>query len=351
MKMVAFKKNKFSLIISLAGFILIIAVSMTGCDHTQEAWQSAQPHLYMNANNGGLLSCDENQIVYLGGYGPYYNAIVSSGFDMKEMRLVLPDEENNIYTLFLDDGVVYFTRLFDDLTEAICRVDIDGSNERELLRTEDMVSLLTVYDHTPYYLRDGNICRYSNETEEMLTSGIWCRSYCKQGDILYYAADDIIGKLTLSTGLAEEIAEAPAAGSLTVYNDYLYFNKYTDEALYRVDLKSGIIDMLAGERVAQYIIDTNKIYFIDRLTPSYMRGVYNRYKDEYDGQAIDDPFAYFNNEGYYDEGLVFQMDLDGSNLKLVETDSLFSCLLFAAPGRMYVTKNFMDVIEPLRIKQ
>lgn len=346
------KRKRLTMIISLAGLMLIMTTILVGCERTTETQQITQPpHLYMNANNGGLLSCDENQIVYLGGYGPYHNAIVSSSFDMKEMRLVFPDGDDDIYTLFLDDGVVYYTRLLDDLSEAIYCVNIDGSNEREILRTEDMVRLLTVYDHTPYYLRDGNICRFSNGAEEVLTSGIWCRSYCKQGDVLYYAADRVIGKLILSTGLQEEIAEVPAAGSLIVYNDYLYFNKHTDEALYRINLNSGRMDMLAGESVAQYIINADKIYFIDRLNPLYMRSVYNTHKDEYNDRAIDDPFSYFTDEDYYLEGLVFQMDLDGSNLKLMETDSLFSCLLFAASDHMYATKNYMDVIEPLRMKQ
>lgn len=325
--------------------IVVIALVVAGILFVPKFFSAQIPYAAMNVNNGAQLACDGNTVVYIGKFDSSDKkaVLLKSNSDGTGKNILLDDEE--ISSVYLYDKKVYYHKHTDD-KYIIYSVGLDGKDNKELISVaykDNTLSNLVVADGHIYYLLNKKVHQTNldgSNDKEIISADV--NDFCIDSRTMFFSSDGYIKKKKSSSDSIDELSKIEAR-SLCVYNGDLYFHK-SSGGMYKLNLKTNSVESLGGNDVRNYIVDSDKIYYVESLSTDEI----STYASLFSDSETDELWVKIALIG---TGKLYSMDFDGKNRKEVDTETLLMSSIYNTPQNKFTKVSFLsDGLEILELK-
>jgi hypothetical protein len=336
----ASRKSKKTMIIIGTISLAIVTVATVAYFFFPNFLSPQIPYAQMNVNNGAQLAYDNNVVVYVGEFdaSDKGNVLVKANTDGSDKSILLDDE--NVSSVYIYNNKVFYYWSKDE-EYRIHVIDINGSNGKELMSLENSISNMVVSNDCIFYISDNKLFQANidgTDTKEVISSDV--NNFCIDGRYIYFSSSGYLKKMSIGSATIEEISKVDAR-SMCVYDGYIFFRQF-DDGIYKLDLKTSAVESLGGTDVMNFIIDYDKIYYVESLSDSAVDTYVSLFSGDEDENLV--KFALlFSRE-------LYSINLDGSEREKVDTETMLLATLYNTPKDKYVKVSlFSNGLEKLII--
>ena len=303
----------------------------------------ADPRAQANFNNGGQMAFDESRLYFVGDLEAddketCVYSITYSGEDKK----VIAANGNIKKIRIVDDKILYYSK--EDSKSMIGFMDKDGTNDKKIVETEELIWNFDISSSKLYYLADSKIhcCTTDGKDDEVIVEN--ADDFVLSGNC-YYTDENGVYSYDLKKGESKKIC-GTKANSLVHMDHKLCFKN--ENGIYSVadDGSETEILIISNDHVGCYTVDNSTIYFIQQFTEDEIEQLADYF---YDGSEKTSKYAY--QLLFTGSGLVKTCPVSGGSLGEPETDPLIISRIFSYPQGMYSSiSSLLDTFNKLTIQ-
>lgn len=229
-----------------------------------------------------------------------------------------------------DDQILYYSR-DDDSKSVIGTMEKDGSNDRHIVETTEIIWSYDLVSSKLYYVTSEGLheCTTDGQNDEILLTDV--DEFIISGNG-YYNDGEAIYSYDLKNGESKKLCDCGEANRL-VYKDNKIFFK-NDKGIFSIpdDGSEPETKLVNYDEVRDYLIVDDTIYYVQKLTDSELDQLVEYFTE---GDTQYSKYAYEIVLG--NSGFLRACPVSGGEVAELKTDPLIVADLYAYPEGMYCT--------------
>lgn len=298
----------------------------------------------MNFNNVAYFAYDDNRLYFVAEYNDDAEDTSLYSTDHNGINKKMISDNGDIIRIRVVDGKIYYLESTDDVYN-VGVMDTDGSNDRVIVTTENLVDKYAVRDGKLFYLTDDQlfVCDLNGGDSKLLVEG--ASTFVVGDGVLYYASEDVISAFDLKKENSKQLCKAEGAADLALNGNTLYFA--CDTGLNTVDVKGdgSVKRLISDSEMDSYVVYGDYIYYCHEFTTDEIAEI-----AEY--LATDSSSVLTYKLLFIGTGTLYRANMDGSNAQKVENSDISVVFaLYTSPKDLYYKMTaFSDNIEPVEFE-
>ena len=297
----------------------------------------------MNFNNVAYFAYDSNRLYFVAEYDDDAEDTSLYSTDHNGINKKLISDNANIIRIRVVDGKIYYQESGDQYSIGV--MDTDGSNDRIIVTTENIMDKYAVSGDKLYYLTDNQlyVCDLSGGESELLVENV--STFVLGSKALYYAQEDVISSFDLNSRSSQQLSKAEGASDLALNGNILYFS--CDSGLCTVDVKGdgSVTRLIRDTELDSYVVYGDHIYYCHEFTTDEIAEIAEYLADD-SSEVLTYKLLFIG------AGQLYRANLDGSDAQKVENtdDSIIFALYTFPKGMYYKMTAFSDNINAVEFE-